>query len=117
MGAGVAEVASTLLNFGVLSASPLPPSSFPCIIPKNSKKVRLILFCLVMNERKVDLPTFHLPPCDGIAQLLASTPRSRPFYFTDAYLTDAFWSLRLPAFNVHRFPVSGLARWPGFCPG
>ena len=58
VGAGVAEMVSTLLNSRVLSATPLPPTCFPFIIPKSSKKVSLILSCLGMNERIEDLPTF-----------------------------------------------------------
>ena len=88
-------MASTLLNFGVLSATPLP-SCFPFIIPKSSEKVSLILSCLGMNKRIEDPPTFQLPSWEGIAQLLASAPRSCPLYCTHVDLTKAFWSFRLP---------------------
>ena len=96
VGAGVAEMASTLLNSGVLSATPLPPPCFPFIIPESSEKVSLILSYLGMNERIEDPLTFQLPSCEGIAQLLASTPWSCPLYCTHVDLTSAFWSFRLP---------------------
>ena len=67
VGPGVAEMASTLMNSGVISETPLLPSCFPFIIPKSSEKVSLILSCLGMNERIVDPPTFHLPSWEGIA--------------------------------------------------
>ena len=77
VGTGVAEMTATLLGSGVISATPLPPSCFPFIIPKSSEKVSLILSCLGMNERISDPPTFQLPSWEGIARLLAETPRSR----------------------------------------
>ena len=43
VGPGVADMASTRLSSGVISATPLPPSCFPFIIPKSSEKVSLIL--------------------------------------------------------------------------
>ena len=58
VGTGVAEMTATLLASGVISATPLPPSFFPFIIPKSSEKVSLILSCLGMNERISDPPTF-----------------------------------------------------------
>ena len=96
VGPGVAEMASTLLTSGVISATPLPPSCFPFIIPKSSEKVSLILSCLGMNERIGDPPTFQLPSWEGVAQLLVSTPRSRPLFCTHVDLTNTFWSFRLP---------------------
>ena len=96
VGAGVAEMASTLPTSGMLSATPLPLSCFPFIIPKSSEKVSLILSCLGMNERIEDPPTLQLPSWEGNARLLASTPRSRPLYCTHVDLTNAFWSFRLP---------------------
>ena len=89
-------MASTLMNSGVISETPLPPSCFPFIIPKISKKVSLILSCLGMNERIGDPPTFHLPSWEGMAQILANTPRSRRLFCTHVDLTNAFWSFRLP---------------------
>ena len=49
-----------------------------------------------MNERIGDPPTFQLPSWEGIAQLLAATPRSRRLFCTHVDLTNAFWSFRLP---------------------
>ena len=98
VGPGVVErgVVSTLMNSGVISETPLPPSRFPFIIPKSSEKVSLILSCLGMNERIGDPPTFQLPSWEGIAQMLATTPRSRRLFCTYVDLTNAFWSFRLP---------------------
>ena len=49
-----------------------------------------------MNERISDPPTFQLPSWEGIARLLAATPRSRHLFCTHVDLTNAFWSFRLP---------------------
>ena len=96
VGPGVAEMASTMMNSGVISETPLPPSYFPFIIPKSSEKVSLILSCLGMNEQIGDPPTFHLPSWEGIAQLLATTLRSQRLFCTHVDLTNAFWSFRPP---------------------
>ena len=93
---GVAEMTATLLGSGVISAMPLPPSCFPFIIPKSSEKVTLILSCLGMNERISNRPTFQLPSWEGIARLLAATPRSRHLFCTHVHLTNVFWSFRVP---------------------
>ena len=96
VGPGVAEMASTLLSSRVISATPLPPSCFPFIIPKSSEKVSLIMSCLGMNEQIGDPPTFQLPSWEGIAQLLAATPQCRRLFCAHVDLTNAFWSFRLP---------------------
>ena len=81
---------------GVISATPLPPSCLLFIIPKSSEKVCLILSCLGMNDRIGDPPMFQLSSGEGIAQLLAATPRSRRLFCTHVDVTNAFWSSRLP---------------------
>ena len=96
VGPGVAEIASTLMNSGVISETPLPPSCFPFIIPKSSEKVSLILSCSEMKERIGDPPTFQLPSWERKAQLVAATPWSSRFFCTHVDLTNPFWSFRLP---------------------
>ena len=94
VGPGVAEMAFTLMNSGVISET--PPSCFPFIIPKSSEKVSLILSSLGMNERIGDPPTFQLPSWEGIARMLATTPRSQRLFCTHVDLTNAFWSFCPP---------------------
>ena len=88
-----------------------------------------------MNQRIEDPPTFQFPSREGIARLLASTQRFRPFYCTHVDFTNAFLSLRLPpamptafrfraqqptfcsryvAFWVQKFPHFLLAHFGGF---
>ena len=110
VGPRVAEMASTLMSSGVISETPLLPSYFPFIITKNSEKVSLILSCLGTNERIGDPPTFQLPSWEGIAKLLAATPRSRRLFWTHVDLTNALWS-----FRARGIPSSGPAGWPGLC--
>ena len=110
MGPGVAEMASTLMHSGVISRTPLPPLCFPFIILKNSEKVSLILFCLGMNEWIGDPPNFELPSWEGIAQMLASTPRPRHRFCTHVDLTNAFCSFCLPPEMLFVFGTGRVAR-------
>ena len=108
----VAEMASTLMNSGVISETPLPPSCFPFIIPKSSKKVNLIVSCLGMSERIGDPPTFHLPSWEGLAQKLSTTPRSRRLFCTHVDLTNAVWEFSPPPRDARSVPFSEPAGWP-----
>ena len=79
----VERVVSALRGAGVyrVPIDPLPPVSYPFVIPKTSEKVSLILSYLKQNRQDgVKLPPFRLDSWEDLVHTLSRIPPGEPLF-------------------------------------
>ena len=92
-------------------ASRAPPTGSAFLLPKSSSKCRMIANLADQNAADPRRPPrFRLPQMEQLNSFMASVPKGRDIYFCKLDISNAYWSVILPAKWRRAFVLGGGGR-------